>query len=403
MVERTRRQWLATCVGTGTAVLAGCSSASDDTSNVTDDGDNTTPTDSSDDGGSIGDEGGDDLSSDEWPMAGVDLENTGYHPTATGPTGPVSERWVFETDGRISGGAAIADQTVYVGSGNSYFYAMDINSGDKIWSTRIPAANYNSTPTISGDKIFVNDGAGDIVAFDREFGEIVWDTNSHNVRPVGSPSLINDIIYTNSDDGEVVGIARGSGDIKWRHEIDGRGSMTTAISNGILYAVGVPHHVYALDLESQERLWETETGSSTMGLAVGKDHVYAGAQKNETIYAFDPQNGEIIWESDVGSMILTSISYHSGDLFAGTRDGVISVGTEGAIRWENPAGGHRGNITLTNELLFTGSDDGVHALDRTGGEEIWYFQTDEYIHAAPSVVNDVLIVGTDAGDIYALE
>ena len=128
-----------------------------------------------------------------------------------------------------------------------------------------------------------------------------------------------------------------------------------------------------------------------------------GHKNNEAIYAFDPQSGEIIWECDVGSMILSSIAYHSGSLFAGTRDGVICVDSEGTLRWETPVGGHRGNISLTNNLLFTGSDDGVHALNRNNGEEIWHFQTDEYIHAAPSIVNDVLVIGTDGGDIYALE
>lgn len=37
-----------------------------------------------------------DIPEGDWPMFQVDAANTGYHPTASGPTNSVTERWRFE-------------------------------------------------------------------------------------------------------------------------------------------------------------------------------------------------------------------------------------------------------------------------------------------------------------------
>ncbi|MFP8956144.1 PQQ-binding-like beta-propeller repeat protein [Natrialbaceae archaeon A-CW3] len=402
MVKQTRRQWLATCVGTGTAALAGCSSESDDTTTEPDDQGDTSSTALSDDGGSIGEAGSDELSSDVWPMAGVDLENTGYHPTATGPTGPVSERWVFETDGRIRGGAAIADQTVYIGSWDSNFYAIDLNDGDQLWSSYRAGSYYSGTPVIRNDKLFANAG-GAIVALERDTGDIEWDTLQYDFSPVGSPTIFSGSLYTNSDDGDLISIDIGEGEVLSKHNIEGRGTMTTAISEGVLYAVGVPHFVYTVDLDTNERLWETEMKGSTTGLAIGENYIYAGVQGSESILALDPINGDIAWEVPVDSMVYSSISYHSGTLFAGTESGVVCIDTmEESIQWQVPYGGYRGNISLMDDILFSGSQSGIHALHRNDGEEKWNHKIG-YVPGEISFSDDVLVAGTREGTVYALE
>ncbi|WP_312908836.1 PQQ-like beta-propeller repeat protein [Natronosalvus caseinilyticus] len=337
-------------------------------------------------------------------MAGVDIQNTGYHPTATGPTDSVSERWRLQTGGRITGGAAIADGTAYIGSWDSTFYAIDLLEGEIEWSVDRGASNFGETATVLDDKLYVNDGGGDVVAWNKQTGDKIWDSFRDRLAALGSPTVFDGTLYTNTDDGQIVALDCQTGDIEWTHEIRGRGTRTTTVSNGILYAVGVPHYIYAIDLETQERLWETEMDNTMMGFAANEDYLYVGSQGSEAIYAFDLYNGEIIWTCEVSEMVISSTSYHDGSVFATTRNGIACADAlDGSLQWETASGGFGGGVSLTDETLYTGSPDGVYAFDNTTGEELWYYETSGNIVSEPALTDGMLFIGTGEGTIYALE
>ena len=51
---------------------------------------------------------------------------------------------------------------------------------------------------------------------------------------------------------------------------------------------------------------------------------------------------------------------------------------------------------------YAGSEVGLHALDRTTGQEVWRFATGGGVWSSPAVVNGVLHVGSEDGLVYAL-
>ncbi|MFC7214856.1 PQQ-binding-like beta-propeller repeat protein [Saliphagus sp. GCM10025334] len=337
-------------------------------------------------------------------MAGVDIQNTGYHPTATGPTDSVSERWRLETGGRITGGAAIADGTVYIGSWDSTFYAIDLLEGEVEWSVDRGASMFPESAAVNGEDIYVVDGTGNLIAWNRQTSERVWDTFSENLAILSSPQVFGGTIFANTDEDRVVTINSESGEILWTYEVEGRGSEVIAVSNDILYAASVPSAVYAIDINTKELVWKTDIDERVMGLSVGENHVYAGIRQSQSVYALDLETGDIEWQCDVSNTVVTPISYHDGFVYVTTRDGVACVDAiTGELEWTTQTGGVWGSVSLSNELAYTGSKDGVYAFDRTTGDERWYFETDGEVASEPAFVDGILLVGTREGTIYALE
>jgi len=65
--------------------------------------------------------------------------------------------------------------------------------------------------------------------------------------------------------------------------------------------------------------------------------------------------------------------------------------------------------TIVNEMVFIGSDDGnVYAIDATTGSEQWQFATGDEVHSSPIVVDGTLFIGSMdrdpiGGAVYAVD
>ncbi len=403
MDPQTRRRWLATCVGTGVAGLAGCTSRGGDDSDSSDDrSDDGIQTDDSDDVPlDIGDET-DEPAPDEWLMTGVDLENTGYHPTASGPTGDVSERWVYEAGDPITSEIAVSDGIAYANSMNRTSYAIDIENGNQIWKNN-PTGTFQGSPTIIGKEMYVNNN-GRISEFDIDTGEILWFTGS-DVDPKEGVKYYDGVLYTSCGNGYVKGVNPENGNVVWEHELEGTGRNTIAISDGVIFTSSSPPHVYAVDIETGERLWEAETpgGGTSRGIAVDQNHLYAGIQEGDTLYAFDVEDGSESWSTDVGGYVYSSIAIANDRAFARVENSIIALDTvDGSIIWEEPSHGSRSNISLADGVIYATTNKGIAAFEMDSGETIWEFETEEQMYATPTIVNDCVIIGSQSGKIYCL-
>ncbi|MCU4752277.1 PQQ-binding-like beta-propeller repeat protein [Halobacteria archaeon AArc-curdl1] len=336
-------------------------------------------------------------------MAGVDLENTGYHPTATGPTGPVSEKWVFETDSSFTAGAAVVDGVAYIGDRDWMLYAVDLEDGSERWSTELPVKLMNGTIAVAEEIICGNTGSGGQFVVTRRTGELEWATNAYHRQITGSPTISGGQIYANTDEGFVYSIDLNDGEINWNIEIGYRGRKTIGLSENMLYAVGRNPDAYAINLETKEREWTAQLDQWTMGLAIGDKMIYVGTQSSESIFGLNKDSGEIQWEQDVGAFVLSSISYYPGYVIAGTKKGIVCLDEKtGEKIWNVEYGGGKASISLTRNRLYTGSSEGVHCLNINTGEEIWRHESIGSVRGEIAVIDEMLIVSSRNGNLYAL-
>ena len=68
---------------------------------------------------------------DDWPMFGHDPQHTGYSNCKMPEE--LELLWEYKTAGRVSSSPAVVEGKVFVGSGDSYLYCLDANTGELIW------------------------------------------------------------------------------------------------------------------------------------------------------------------------------------------------------------------------------------------------------------------------------
>ncbi len=171
----------------------------------------------------------------------------------------------------------------------------------------------------------------------------------------------------------------------WRARLDGSGvgekysgEATPIVYDGVIYIVTGANDVFAISVESGERLWKYEAnldqtinsvccGWTSRGVAIGDGKVFVG-QLDGQLIALDQQTGETVWAVqaeywDDGYSITSAPVYYDGMVITGF------AGAEYAVRGR------------------------VKAYDATDGSHVWTFYTvpgpGEFGHETWAQDNDV--------------
>jgi len=150
---------------------------------------------------------------DNWTSWGHDVLNTRYNPFATeikpGNVDKLKLKWAFVFPGATAASSqpAILGDTLYVGSWNAKFYALNSKTGQVQWSydtasfTGALPAGANAVrngPAIAGGKVYFGDLAGNIYALDARTGAFKWAKKLDNhptVRLTSSPLVWQGRLY----------------------------------------------------------------------------------------------------------------------------------------------------------------------------------------------------------------
>lgn len=143
----------------------------------------------------------------------------------------------------IAGRPVVDGGAVYAASHSGILAALDIRSGQRIWSR--PFAS-TQTPAVSGDTLFAVSVDGELAAFDRETGGVFWvvqlrryeDEEDREGRVSWSGPILfgGNLVLANSL-GDVVSVAPQNGTIVARADVDGPVFIPPVTANGQLYLV----------------------------------------------------------------------------------------------------------------------------------------------------------------------
>ncbi|MBV9212895.1 MAG: PQQ-like beta-propeller repeat protein [Actinobacteria bacterium] len=289
--------------------------------------------------------------SSPWPEMRRDRRNTGASPIRSiyhgdRPWGFRTGRGIFSTP--IVGG----DGDVYVGSADSWFYAIRPN-GRLSWKLR------------TGYEI---DSAGVIGAFDKQLGT--------------SP------------------ITFGSADENLYHVRPDRRRLSR--SGRIIWAYHAPK------ISTGGQIVDWWEGNAEIGFG---GTIYAG-NTDGAAYAFNP-NGTFRWRFVAGNSVWTVPAFaRDGTSFWGSLDrNVYALDSNGKQVWSFPTLGFIiSSPALGNDgTLYIGSfDSRMYALDSRTGAPKWYFATADHVYSSPALAEDahgntqaIYIASTD-GYVYAV-
>lgn len=177
----------------------------------------------------------------------------------------------------------------------------------------------------------------------------------------------------------------------------------SGVDNEVVFTAGKHGYVAAVHRASGQEFWRRSVGKHLNdGLAELPDElldVYPGiwggvqspmAFKDGVLYlvAFD-------WTTSYSSTAIGGISAEGFDLTSSTAELIALDGATGDFLWdvEIPIGVTGSGPTVSNDLLFLGSLDGViRAFSIADGSQVWSLRASAGINAPFAVVNDTVIV-----------
>ena len=384
-------------------------------------------------------------------------QGRGYTSTSIQP--PIAVKWKlrlqYDDENALSfNPPVILDNTIYFGSDDGNFYALDIESGYMRWVFRTDGA-INSIPAADDEHVYFGSNDGYFYCVSRDKGELVWSFDTGKTVQ-SSTILYNESVVFTSDIGatyfftplgvELFNIPN----LVWlRH--------TFQMQDDVMYFAPGPRNdprtLGAYDISSQGYVWLLNTANDNAvwysfpalkgnSLFYGTGGYPSGAF-DLTYYALDIRTGDIIWRNEDTSNFgvradiqpyqhfrnnLEILDYMAPSLW---RDKVIYTSGDTTVRafsqkdgflaWEHhfqfptssaPTvarervyfGVHGDNVsgnTLISGAGFTSPK--IVSLSARNGKLLWQLDIEGSILSAPVIAGKWVVFGTDQNIFYVLE
>src|SRR5258708_4933940 len=305
----------------------------------------------------------------------IDYAHSGRAVFGNPLTFPATPTWSVTLDGAVSY-PLIADGKVFVttsGGGNSYgttLYALDKQTGSVVCGpVAISGTYFWSSHAYDHGKVFVVNFDGLLRSFDAATGQAGWSTKLPGQYAFSSPpTAVDGIVYVGGagSGGTLYAVDESNGNVIWTAAVaNGDDSSPTVSSDGVF--VSYPCQVYKFDL-SGSPLWHYSGGCSGGG---GRTSVYA----NGLLYVRD-------WTTPVGHVFNAATGAQAGSFNA-------------AFGAPIPA--------FSTQTGFFQSGGTLQGVDLSSHRVLWSFAGDGHIVSAPIVIDDVVIVGSSSGNVYAVD
>ena len=353
------------------------------------------------------------------------------HSLATEPASQVvygKESWSFNAGGPIRSTAAYNSNTIFFGSSNGKFYALDKKTGKIKWSFS-GKHSINSSPALQNGKVFFSDNQQCLYALDASSGKTIWKYEFGPSRPYdwsfdyyfSSPTLVGNHVLIGAKDGYVYKIDQQSGKAVWKFKSEGIVRSTPAVKDGIVFFGDTDGILYAIDLSNGKESWRYLTvGNGLKNEDFGFDRraiISSPVIKNDIVvfgcrdgfmYAINRNTGKELWRMDHQvSWVISSPAIVENTVVTGTSDGRfvqavdLQTGKEiwkhrtSSIVWSSPI--------VQNDKVYIGSGEGnLFCIDLKTGQRLNAFQAKGKIFSSPVISDQALFFGTDNGYFYSL-
>ena len=342
-----------------------------------------------------------------------DAARTGVMP-GPGPTGQAGIAWQFDAEtGGFSNSPVAADGVVYAAGSDGAVRAIDLVTGDERWVTTLPNA-ISATPVIDDDLLIVSDDLGTVHGLSRADGSKAW-TSEIGGGISGSPALVGDDLLVATTAGRLHKVDPTNGQERVEAlDVGGGVTRSVAAADGTAY-LGIAGDLVAVDLAAWDVRWRSPLagGIGDIGTpTVAGDLVYAAtglggdSSADYGVVAVHASSGEEVWRyvSPTGATLYTpAVSGDQAFIVGHDRLMVALEAGDGSAVWSVDLASELEALpSVVDDVVFTVGNDGpAVAVDASSGSVLWTVPT-VGVPFAPTIVDGYLLVGTDAGILYAI-
>lgn len=308
-----------------------------------------------------------------------------------GSPGPFVEKWRVEL-GEASRCKIIpfADKVIVL-RGYNDLLLLNAESGEIVWEKELPDSAYDSVGVYM-NKVLVGNDKGKLTAFNIDTGEVDWEMSIAD--PFYSRLFLKGDTMFVSAGSSVYSIDLLNKKTNWSKQLDDDKSIwAMPVVDGDMVYIQVREHIFALDAESGEGVWNYETCRYSGGgygepVAVMQGKVLTGTPTDYFI-ALDKDDGDLLWEFDAAEgtwndRIVVEPFTKSGKVIFGfdaiitleeSEEGpssenegrVICLATaRGSKLWQYD-GPSFGDIVYDNNRVYLVSGDSIHVINANTG------------------------------------
>lgn len=260
-----------------------------------------------------------------------------------------------------NGKAFVTKRASASGGYGTQLYALDLATGAIVWGpVEIAGVYYRSGHAYDDGKLFVINFDGLLRCFNAESGALLWSVSLGTSFFESPPVSANGVVYLTGS-GTVYAVAEANGSILWTRNVE------TGIQGGpALSADGVFVCLTKLDPINGAIQWQASGGGWATTSA------YAGGLLYVRDYLSNP----------VGSVLSADFGNKVASFGAGGRPPIPAFGAAGG---------------------FFNSYGTLQGVDPVTMSVRWSFAGDGQLCTAPIVIDQVVIVGSGSGRLYALD
>lgn len=303
----------------------------------------------------------------------------------------------------------VVEDILYTGSANGDLYALNIETGEEIWSVS-GFGHLENSGAVSGDVIVAGGYSRSVKAMDRHTGNEIWSFETENTIQA-APLIVDKRVYIATYQA-VYALDLDSGSLIWEVLTGNEDAFmgAPAYDDGILYTTGGTL-LLALEGATGEEIWRVEKDEMFLGLAVAHGFVYVG-NWNKDIYAFEQATGEEQWKFQADGELWLPPAVNEDTVYIGNVNIFYALNAQtGELRWSFETSGNLVSEAIIAEDVIYMTDGNhettrgphhLYALDARTGDELWAFEITSTFLPAPALGDGVIYI-TSAGEVIALK
>jgi outer membrane protein assembly factor BamB len=298
-------------------------------------------------------------------------------------------------------------------------------SVQKLWSRNLGdgagRTGVRLAPAFADGRVFASDIDGGVYAIDADSGNVVWQTKVERIAS-SSPGVGDGVVVVGTLDGDVIALEADSGNERWKFEASSEVIARPLVRNGIVVVRSNDGRLYGIDAGDGSRKWVFDRGVPLLSLrgngapVAGDDALYIGYD-NGKVLSIGLADGAVRWEQTLSEVqgrtelerindVDGELHLDAGELYAvGFHGQVGALSLDGGrLLWSRDMSAYAG-VSLSRDKLFVADIDGnVWALDARSGTSVW--KQEGLAHrwlSTPEAVDGHVVVGDLEGYVHWLD
>lgn len=288
----------------------------------------------------------------------------------------------------IGSGIGLEGDRLIIASAFGFVAALEASNGNEIWRTDTEAPMTGS-PTIKDGRIFVSSNNNEVLALELDTGDLLWSDQAiaESARVLGSPSpaAVEEIVVAPYSSGEVIAYLAANGRRLWTEALASVGQFTPISSindigarpilgGGLVFAASQSGVFAAIDGRTGNRVWQQPIGTTQAPALTGEYLFIVGVDAE--LACIKAGTGQVVWVKDL-------------EKFSNKKK------QKGRLTYAGP-------VIASGRILIVSSKGELIAFDPQTGDETDRLKLGDPVYIEPIAVQDKLIVLTDDARLIAI-